>query len=108
MPVENVIVLAINQRRRVRVIRDGQERVICPYRIGWSNENNHNVLHYQIGGYSARGLRALGSSANWRCHLLDSFTAAEIIDGDFVGPTVRPRTRGNCVVRLQAEVANYY
>jgi hypothetical protein len=60
MPVENVIVLAINQRRRVRVIRDGQERVICPYRIGWSNENNHNVLHYQIGGYSAGDSGRLG------------------------------------------------
>src|SRR5450755_1086673 len=108
MPVENVIIAAIQQKRRVRIIRDGQERIICPYRVGWSNESNHNVLHYQISGYSARGLKPIGSSANWRCHPLESFTAAEIIEGDFVGPIVKPKVRGNCIVRSQAEVSNYY
>jgi hypothetical protein len=108
MTVEKVIVAAIQNGRRVRVMRDGQERIICPYRIGWSNENNHNVLHYQIAGFSQRGLEPVGSSANWRCHELESFATAEIIEGEFIGPTVKPRTRGACVVRLQVEVANYY
>lgn len=108
MSVETIILIAIRQKRRVLVVRDGRERVICPYRIGWSNENNHNVLHYQIEGYSSRGLSPNGSSDNWRCHPLESFTAAAIIEGDFVGPTVKPKNRGQCIVRLQEEVANYY
>ncbi len=108
MTVEDIIIFAINQKRRVRVIREGHERIICPYRIGWSNEDNQNVLHYQVDGYSTRGLKPPGSSANWRCHPIGSFSAAEIIDGDFLGPVVKPKSRGKCVVRLQAEVANYY
>lgn len=108
MLVADTIIQAINEKRRVSVIREGYERLICPYRIGWSKEDNHNVLHYQIGGYSQSGLKEPGSSANWRCHHLDSFSDATIVDGEFVGPIVKPRSRGKCVVRVEAEVTNYY
>jgi hypothetical protein len=108
VPVRDTFIRAINEKRPLRVMREGHERFICPYRIGRSSKQEYNVLHYQYGGYSQRGLGPDGSSSNWRCHHLDSFSEAEIIDAPWRGPTVKPKTRGACVVDADAEIADYY
>ncbi len=108
MSVRETIIRAIQEKRPLRIVREGQVRLTCPYQIGLSAKQEHNLLHYQFGGYSQRGLQAEGSSANWRCHHTGSITEAEIIDGGWRQPTVKPKTKGNCVVNVDAEVAGYY
>lgn len=104
--VQDTIVEAIRKKSPLRVIRDGYERLICPYRTGWSREGSYNLIHYQFGGYSESGLGPDGSSENWRCQRVSSFSEAEIIDGPWHEPTVKPKTRGHCVEQVQAEI-NY-
>lgn len=102
--VSEVLIQAIKNKRPVRGIRDGQERFFCPYRIGWSRKNDYNLINYQFGGYSESGLEAEGSSNNWRCHRVDSYTEVQIVDGPWHEPTVKPKTKGHCVVVVEAEV----
>jgi hypothetical protein len=108
MSVQETIIRAIRENRPLRIVREGHERFTCPYRIGWSAKKECHLLHYQFGGYSQRGLGSGGSSANWRCHRVDSISEAQIIDGEWREPAVKPKTRGNCIVTAEAEVAGYY
>src|SRR5689334_20068862 len=105
MTVREVIIRAIQEKRPLRIVQEGHVRLTCPYRIGWSANHQHNLLHYQFGGYSQRGLQAAGSDANWRCHHTDSISEAQIIDGRWRQPAMKPKTKGNCVVNAEAEVA---
>jgi hypothetical protein len=102
--VNETIVKAIREKHPIRGVRDGLERFTCPYRIGWSRKNDYNFIHYQFGGHSDSGLEADGSSNNWRCHRVSSYTEVEIIDGSWHEPTVKPKTRGHCVITVEAEV----
>lgn len=108
MSVQETIVRAIQEKRPLRIVRDGQVRLTCPYRIGWSAKQEHHLLHYQFGGYSQRGLGPEGSDKNWRCHNTENISEAEIIDGRWHQPTVKPKIRGNCIINAEAEVADYY
>ena len=58
MSVRDTIIRAIQEKRPLRIVRDGQVRLTCPYQIGLSAKQGHNLLHYQFGGYSQRGLEA--------------------------------------------------
>lgn len=77
---------------------------MCPYRIGWSRKGDYNLINYQFGGYSETGLEPDGSSGNWRCERVASISAAYIMDGPWHEPIVKPKTRGHCVVTVEAEV----
>jgi hypothetical protein len=95
--------------RPCKISKAGEpERKVCPYLIGKSSEGVVNVLFYQFEGYSRRGLREDGSSANWRCSRVSDITNAEIIDEPWHEPTQKPKTRGSCVVSIDAEVKGYY
>jgi hypothetical protein len=104
MTVAETIVKAIQEKRPIRGVRDGQERFTCPYRIGWSRKGDYNFIHYQYGGYSESGLGTEGSSENWRCHKVASYSEVEIIDAPWQEPVVKPKTKGHCVVNVEAEV----
>jgi hypothetical protein len=108
MTVRETILRAIREKRPLRIVREGHVRLTCPYRIGWSAKQECNLLHYQFAGYSQRGLQADGSDANWRCHHTDSISEAQIIDGRWRQPIVKPKSRGNCIVNAEAEVEGYY
>jgi hypothetical protein len=84
------------------------QRMVCPYLIGKSSKGEVNVLYYQFGGYSLRGLKEGGSSANWRCSRVAEIASAEILDEPWHRPIQKPKTRGNCVVSVDAEVEGYY
>ncbi|HTA22009.1 MAG TPA: hypothetical protein VK763_00630 [Terriglobales bacterium] len=84
------------------------ERKVCPYLIGKSSKGEVNVMFYQFGGYSKRGLKEDGSSANWRCSRVAEIASAEISDEPWHQPIQKPKTRGNCVVSVDAEVEGYY
>jgi hypothetical protein len=84
------------------------ERKVCLYLIGKSSKGEVNVLYYQFGGYSKRGLKEDGSSANWRCSRIAEISRAEILDEPWHQPIQKPKTRGSCVVSIDAEVKGYY
>jgi hypothetical protein len=84
------------------------ERKVCPYLIGKSREGEAHVLYYQYAGYSSRGLNENGSSGNWRCNRVSDIASAEIVDAPWSQPIQKPKTRGNCVVFVDAEVAGYF
>jgi hypothetical protein len=102
---------AISARKPCVISKRGEpERKVCPYRLGDSAEGDMNVLYYQYGGYTSRsgGLRPDGSSTNWRCNHVVDIEMARIIDDAWHGPTVKPQSRGPCVVDLVVEVSDYY
>ncbi len=84
------------------------ERKVCPYLIGKSSEGEVNVIYYQYAGYSSRGLQEAGSSGNWRCNRVSDIACAEIVDEPWRQPLRKPKTRGSCVVFVDAEVEGYY
>jgi hypothetical protein len=84
------------------------ERKVCPYLIGKSREGEGHVLYYQYAGYSSRGLKENGSSRNWRCNRVFDIARAEIVDEPWSQPIQKPKTRGNCVVFVDAEVEGHF
>jgi hypothetical protein len=87
---------------------DERERKVCPYIIGKSNKGEDYVLYYQYGGYSSSGLEDNGSSANWRCNRVADIVRAVIADERWRQPIQKPKSRGSCVVSIDAEVEGYY
>ena len=96
-------------KKPCKISKSGEsERKICPYLVGKSKDGEVNVVYYQYDGYSLRGLQEDGSSANWRCNRISDITSAEIVDGPLREPIQKPKTRGSCVVSIDAEVEGYY
>ena len=87
---------------------DEPERKVCPYLLGKSATGAQYVLCYQYAGYSASGLKENGSAGNWRCHRVSDIARAEILDESWRQPIQKPKTRGTCVVVVDAEVEGYY
>jgi len=102
---------AITAQKPCVISKPGEpERKVCPYRLGDSVNGDANVPYYQYDGYTSRsgGLQPDGSSANWRCNHVADIGMARIIDEAWHEPTIKPQSRGPCVVNLVVEVANYY
>jgi hypothetical protein len=97
------------EKKPCKISKSGEaERKICPYLVGKSKDGEVNVVYYQYDGYSSRGLQEDGSSANWRCNRISDITSAEIVGEAWRQPIQKPKTRGSCVVSIDAEVAGYY
>src|SRR5438105_15907005 len=69
--VDNLIRIAMLQRRPISVVYGGGQRLVCPHMLGRNKEGQLRVLCYQYGGESARGLRREQGLADWRCLCLD-------------------------------------
>lgn len=96
-------------KRPCKISKPGEsERKVCPYILGKSKEGALTVLYYQYGGYSKRGLKEGGSSANWRCNHVADIASAETVQESWQQPNQKPKTRGSCVVTIDAEVEGYY
>jgi len=105
MNVYDILRQAIIQMKPCRISKHGEpERFICPIRIGLSSRGERNVLYYQFGGYSSRGLQPDGSERNWRCNHVTDIETAEILDGPWHEPFNKPKTRGPCVKEIDEEV----
>lgn len=109
MNIYETLRMGIIVRKPCKISKAGElERKVCPYLLGKSNEGEVNVLYYQYEGYSGRGLREDGSSANWRCNRISDIANAGMVDEVWHQPIQKPKTRGNCVVSVDAEVEGYY
>jgi len=101
---------AILNKNPCTIGKPGQpERKICPYRLGRSSNGERNIIYYQYDGYTSRagGLKPDGSSENWRCNHVDDLSVATEIDEAWHEPTIKPKTRGKCVVQQDVEVVYY-
>ena len=64
MSVEQVLISAIRNRISLEVSYKGHARLIAPVRLGWKTTDKEglhkNLMCYQFGGYSSRGLKPDG------------------------------------------------
>jgi hypothetical protein len=109
MSVYETLRMGVLGKKPCRISKLGEpERKVCPYMIGKSREGEAYVLYYQYAGYSSSGLKDDGSSANWRCNRVADIARAEIVDEHWCQPIQKPKSRGSCVVFVDAEVEGYY
>lgn len=88
---------AVVGKRAIGAIYNGRFRLLCPHRLGRNRDGQLRVLCYQYGGESESGLEAAGSSANWRCVVLEKLRKVELLNDEWhTAPNhSRPQT---CVV----------
>jgi hypothetical protein len=109
MNIYETLRMGVVCKKPCKISKPGQpERKVCVYLIGKSSEDEVNVLYYQYEGYSSRGLKQDGSSANWRCNRISDIASAEVVDERWRQPIQKPKTRGSCIVSVDAEVEDYY
>ena len=101
MTVEQVLLSAINNKTSLEVIYQNQTRLIAPIRYGWKTtekEGLHkNLMCYQFGGYSSRGLGPDGSMQNYRCWNLEDISSAVPIEAPWHGGYGWPKERSSCI-----------
>ena len=76
--------------RELEVALDGQLRVVC----------------YQYGGDSQSGLEPMGSTANWRCVMLEKLSQVKLLD-DVWRTTPNHSRPGSCVIKVDIDVEDY-
>jgi hypothetical protein len=72
--VYGAVYKAVETRQPVSAVYHGLPRLFCPHRLGRNRKNELRVLCYQYGGESESGLGPPGSSANWRCVVLEELS----------------------------------
>jgi hypothetical protein len=77
MDAYELIRCAIEERRQVEALFDGQPRRFCPHAIG-ARAGERRALVFQIDGYSDRGLPPEG---DWRCLAIDRLSDVAFADG---------------------------
>ena len=94
---------AVMNRSPIAATYHGCQRLLCPHRLGWNRRRQPRVLCYQYGGESESGLEPLGSSANWRCIVVEDLRDVEVLAGAWhTAPNhSRPQT---CVAGVDVDV----
>src|SRR5258708_10906598 len=103
MSIYETLRTAVLGRKSCKISKPGEaERKICPYLVGKSKEGQVNVLYYQYDGYSSRGLREDGSSANSRCNRISEIATAEIVIEPSRQPIQKTKSPTTCVLSFDA------
>ena len=74
---------AVGNKQIIKAKYDGYEREMCPHVIGTNKEGREQVLVYQFGGYSSKGIITPNSSSNWRCIQIDKLENIRVEDGEW-------------------------
>jgi hypothetical protein len=94
---------AILTKQHISAYYHGHYREMCPHVLGTKN-GRRQALCYQFGGSSSSGLAPAGSTANWRCVIIDQLQDVAVSAGDswHTAPNhSRPQT---CVDYIDVEV----
>jgi hypothetical protein len=92
---------AIVRRQAVSARYQGHRREMCPHAIG-TKRGRPQVLFYQFGGGSARGLAAAGTAGNWRCIPLSGLSEIQVYDAEWhTAPRVHAQT---CIDEIDIEI----
>lgn len=91
------------EKRPLKAIYDGYERLLCPQMLGRNQTGQARVLCLQVGGHSSSGLRQ-GGPGDWRCLSLDKFSGVEFvaIAWQSAGDSLR---RPNCIDQIELEAS---
>jgi hypothetical protein len=74
---------AIANKQPISAIYRDRLRLFCPHRLGRNRASELRVLCYQYGGDSETGLAPIGSSANWRCVVLEKLRSVKLLTGSW-------------------------
>jgi hypothetical protein len=78
--IHDFIAGAMLRKSPIQAVYKNHLRMLCPHVLGRNKDGRWQVLCYQFGGESSRGLRRGESSANWRCIPLNGLSAIELLD----------------------------
>ena len=78
--IHDFIAGAMLRKSPMQAIYKNCRRMLCPHVLGRNKDGRWQVLCYQFGGESSRGLGRGESSANWRCIPLDGLSSIELLD----------------------------
>jgi hypothetical protein len=84
----------------------GLPGLFCPHRLGGNKEGELCVLCYQYGGESESGLQPRGSTANWRCIVLEKIRRVELLDDGWHTAPNHSRP-ASCVVKADIDAEDY-
>ena len=103
--IDRAIRRSLIDRKPVRVIYDGGERVVCPYMIGRSREGWVRVLCLQLAGASVTGLEQRAGAGDWRCLALEKIRSVEAVALPWTsagGAVERPK----CIDQVELAASN--
>ncbi|MGA8026142.1 MAG: hypothetical protein WB992_03290 [Bryobacteraceae bacterium] len=97
---------AVAGKRPIEARYHRRPRLFCPHRLGRNRGGQLRVLCYQYGGESESGLQPAGSSANWRCVVLEKLSRVRLLDDAWrTGPNhSRP---ASCVVEADIDAEDH-
>jgi hypothetical protein len=78
--VHDLIRRAMLRKSPIQAIYLHRRRMLCPHVLGTNKDGRLQVLCYQFGGESSRGLEHGNSPANWRCIPLNGLSEIELLD----------------------------
>jgi hypothetical protein len=93
---------AILNRQQIVATYQGHVREMCPHVIGTKN-GRERALFYQFGGSTSSGHIVPGSTANWRCILIDGLSGVSARDGEWKTADNHSRSQ-TCVDEIDVEV----
>jgi hypothetical protein len=78
--VHDLIRHAMLRKSPIQAVYKHHRRMLCPHVLGTNKDGRWQILCYQFGGESSRGLQRGDSPANWRCIPLSGLSAVELLD----------------------------
>jgi len=97
---------AVRQRQPIEATYQRRLRLFCPHRLGRNADGQRRVVCYQYGGESQSGLQSIGSSANWRCVVLEKLSKVKLLEDAW--RTAPNHTRpSSCVIQSDIDVEDY-
>jgi hypothetical protein len=97
---------AIRQRQSIEATYQRRLRLFCPHRLGRNAAGQVRVVCYQYGGESQSGLQPVGSSANWRCVVLEKLSEVKLLEHAWRTAPNHSRP-GSCVTQSDIDVDDY-
>jgi len=95
-----VIRQALNDRKVIRGMYHGKERIMCPHVLG-TTDGHEQCLFFQFAGGSKSGLPPGGQ---WRCIPLSGLTEVSVIEGEWHSGTSQHIRPQNCVQIVDVQV----
>jgi hypothetical protein len=78
--IHDLIAGAMRRKSPIEAAYKHCRRMLCPHVLGRNKAGRWQVLCYQFGGESSRGLRHGDSPNNWRCIPLDGLHSVELLN----------------------------
>jgi hypothetical protein len=78
--VHDLIRRAMLRKSPIQAVYKHCRRMLCPHVLGTNKDGRWQILCYQFGGESSRGLQRGDSPANWRCIPLNGLSEVELLD----------------------------